>query len=110
MAAPDPGVYADAHADALEQLGAVDFHRRRWRECAEWSQQSVNIREAAHGRDHELAANALSFLAGAQHFLGSAAAGRASQLRVLAIRKRVNGPLSQEAGMACVNIGDFSCI
>jgi tetratricopeptide (TPR) repeat protein len=104
-AADCPSDHADAHADALEEVGSMHFYKEEWRECLEWSERSVRMRESKHGPDHALAANALGYVAVAHEQLGNREKGLALQLRVHGILVKARGRLSMEAGIVCGNIG-----
>jgi tetratricopeptide (TPR) repeat protein len=104
-AADCPSDHADAHADALEWIGDMHSHKQEWRECLEWSERSVRMRESKHGPDHALAVESMVNMASAHQNLGDPEKGMALQLRVLGIIEKARGRLSREAGLACFNIG-----
>jgi tetratricopeptide (TPR) repeat protein len=104
-AADCPSDHADAHADALYEIGTMHFDNEEWQESLEWSERSVRIRESKHGPDHTLASGALSIMAVAHRQLGDPERGVALQLRVLGIEERARGRLSREVGVSCINIG-----
>jgi tetratricopeptide (TPR) repeat protein len=82
-----PMDHADAHTDALCEIGQAHFRREEWKECLARSEESVAVRESAYGPDHVLAARALANMATAYGKLGDRATGRAIEERVLEIQR-----------------------
>jgi hypothetical protein len=111
-AADCPADHADAHADALKEIGAMHLEggrkgmvREKMREGLKWSERSVRVWASKHGPDHSLAVGALSQMASAYGALGDRKKEMALELRVLGIVVKARGQLSEEAGDLCRMLG-----
>jgi tetratricopeptide (TPR) repeat protein len=105
-AAGHPFDHADAHAQALQHVAGVHLKKKEWTECIEFATQSVQIRESKHEHDHSTTAAALGMQAFAHGKLGDPEKEMELMLRVLQIKSKAKGALSQETAFTCHNIGE----